>query len=128
MTTALVSVLSSRPVRRDIAMTGEITLRGKVLPIGGLKEKSLAARRLGIKTVIIPDGNKREIAELPDVVKQDVTFIPVKWVDEVFDLLLEGGANYEAYKTAQPKPTKKRVAKSKTLPVPKTEDRDSVRC
>ena len=126
--TAILSVLTGRKVRGDMAMTGEITLRGKVLPIGGLKEKSLAARRLGIKTVVIPDGNKKEIDELPEVVKKDVTFIPVKNVDEVFELVLEGGANYDAYKTEPKKPTKKRLAKPKTIPVPNTDDRDSVRC
>ena len=107
-------------------MTGEITLRGKVLPIGGLKEKSLAARRLGIKTVVIPEGNRKDLEELPEVVKKDVTFIPVKSVDAVFDLLLEGGASYDEYK-AIPTP-KKRTAKAKTLPLPKAEDRNSVRC
>ena len=107
-------------------MTGEITLRGRVLPIGGLKEKSLAARRLGIKTVVIPDGNKREIEELPEVVKTDVNFIPVKSVDEVFDLVLEGGTAFEQYKT-EIKPRKKRVPK--TLPVIRQDaDRDSIRC
>ena len=126
--TAILSVLTGRKVRGDVAMTGEITLRGKVLPIGGLKEKSLAARRLGIKTVIIPDGNKRELAELPEVVKTDVTFIPVKNVDEVFELVLEGGASYEEYKSAPKKTARKRLAKPKTIPTPKTEDRDSVRC
>ena len=126
--TAILSVLTDRKVRGDVAMTGEITLRGKVLPIGGLKEKSLAARRLGIKTVIIPDGNKREIAELPEVVKTDVTFIPVKNVDEVFELVLEGGASYEEYKSAPKKTVRKRLAKPKTIPTPKAEDRDSVRC
>jgi ATP-dependent Lon protease len=125
--TAILSVLTNRKARADVAMTGEITLRGKVLPIGGLKEKSLAARRLGIKTVVIPDGNKREIEELPEVVKKEVTFIPVKSVDEVFDLILEGGANYEEYKSTPKKVTKKRVAKPKTIPVPTMEDRNSVR-
>ena len=125
--TAILSVLTNRKARADVAMTGEITLRGKVLPIGGLKEKSLAARRLGIKTVVIPDGNKREIEELPEVVKKDVTFIPVKSVDEVFDLVLEGGANYEAYKST-PKKTVKKVTKPKTIPVVNTENRNDVRC
>ena len=124
--TAILSVLTNRKARADVAMTGEITLRGKVLPIGGLKEKSLAARRLGIRTVVIPDGNKKDLEELPEVVKKDVTFIPVKSVDEVFDLLLEGGASYDEYK-AIPTP-KKRTAKAKTLPLPKAEDRNSVRC
>ena len=125
--TAILSVLTNRKARADVAMTGEITLRGKVLPIGGLKEKSLAARRLGIKTVVIPDGNKREIEELPEVVKKDVTFIPVKSVDEVFDLVLEGGANYEEYKST-PKKTVKKVTKPKTIPVVNTENRNDVRC
>ena len=125
--TAILSVLTNRKVRGDIAMTGEISLRGKVLPIGGLKEKSLAARRLGIKTVIIPEGNKRDIAELPEVVKQEITFLPVKNVDEVFAVVLEGGEGYELYKANAPK-TKKRVAKTKAIPVPKTENRDDVRC
>ena len=126
--TAILSVLTNRKARADVAMTGEITLRGKVLPIGGLKEKSLAARRLGIKTVVIPDGNKREIDELPEVVKKDVTFIPVKSVDEVFSLVLEGGENYEEYKSTPKKQTKNRESKPKTLPVDKTEDRNGVRC
>ena len=126
--TAILSVLTNRKARADVAMTGEITLRGKVLPIGGLKEKSLAARRLGIKTVVIPDGNKREIEELPEVVKKDVTFIPVQSVDEVFELVLEGGAHYEEHKTAPKKTVKKRVSKPKTIPVVNTEDRNGVRC
>ena len=126
--TAILSVLTNRKARADVAMTGEITLRGKVLPIGGLKEKSLAARRLGIKTVVIPDGNKREIEELPEVVKKDVTFIPVQSVDEVFDLVLEGGAHYEEYKSTPKKTVKKRVSKPKTIPVVNTEDRNGVRC
>ena len=123
--TAILSVLTDRKVRGDVAMTGEITLRGKVLPIGGLKEKSLAARRLGIKTVVIPEGNRRDIDELPEVVKKEITFVPVKSVDEVFELVLEGGAGYSEPKAVKPK---KRVAKPKTLPVPKPEQRDSVRC
>ncbi len=126
--TAILSVLTGRKVRGDVAMTGEITLRGKVLPIGGLKEKSLAARRLGIKTVIIPEGNRRDIGELPEVVKKDVSFVPVKCVDEVFELVLEGGEKYVAPKSDKPKTTKKRVAKPKAIPVPKTESTDSVRC
>ena len=125
MASAILSAFTDRHVRGDVAMTGEITLRGKVLPIGGLKEKSLAARRLGIQTVIIPDGNKREIEELPDVVKKEVSFVPVKSVDEVFDLVLEGGACYQA--PAAPKP--KRVRKAKVLPpVMETPQSDSVRC
>ena len=126
--TAILSVLTGRKVRGDVAMTGEITLRGRVLPIGGLKEKSLAARRLGIKTVVIPQGNEREIAELPDVVKKDVCFVPVKSVSEVFDLVLEGGTAYNENAQKPAKISKKRVVKPKTLPVSKTINQDSVRC
>jgi len=90
MCTALVSVLTDIPVRADLAMTGEITLRGEVLPIGGLKEKLLAARRGGIKTVLIPDENRRDLTDMPDNVKEDLEIIPVKWIDEVLDLALTG--------------------------------------
>ncbi len=88
MCTALVSVLTDIPVRADLAMTGEITLRGEVLPIGGLKEKLLAARRGGIKTVLIPDENRRDLTDMPDNVKEDLEIIPVKWIDEVLNLAL----------------------------------------
>jgi ATP-dependent Lon protease len=88
MATALVSVLSQRPVRKDIAMTGEITLRGNVLPIGGVKEKLLAARRAKIKTVILPEPNRRDIEEMPQEVKDDLTFIFVENVRQVFDIAL----------------------------------------
>lgn len=90
MATAILSVFTGKKVRGDVAMTGEITLRGKVLPIGGLKEKSLAARRVGITTVIIPNGNARDVDELPAVIREDVRFIPVKQVDEVFAIMLNG--------------------------------------
>ncbi|MDP6968677.1 MAG: endopeptidase La [Gammaproteobacteria bacterium] len=89
MCTALISVLTGIPVRADVAMTGEITLRGQVLPIGGLKEKLLAAHRGGIKTVIIPDENKRDLKEIPDNIKEDLLIKPVKWIDEVIDLALQ---------------------------------------
>ena len=89
MCTALVSVLTSIPVRSDVAMTGEITLRGEVLPIGGLKEKLLAARRGGIKTVIIPKENERDLKEVPDNIKEHLNICPVKWIDEVLALALE---------------------------------------
>jgi ATP-dependent Lon protease len=88
MCTALVSALTQIPVRADVAMTGEITLRGQVLPIGGLKEKLLAAHRGGIKTVIIPDENQRDLKEIPDNIKADVDIKPVKWIDEVLDIAL----------------------------------------
>ncbi len=87
--TALVSVLSGIPVRADVAMTGEITLRGEVLPIGGLKEKLLAAHRGGIRTVLIPEDNVKDLAEIPDNIKNRLEIIPVKWIDKVLDLALE---------------------------------------
>ena len=89
MCTALVSVLTDIPVRADVAMTGEITLRGEVLPIGGLKEKLLAARRGGIKTVVIPKENERDLKEVPDNIKQDLNIRAVKWIDEVLAIALE---------------------------------------
>ncbi len=89
MCTALVSVLTNIPVRADVAMTGEITLRGEVLPIGGLKEKLLAARRGGIKTVIIPKENERDLKEVPDNIKEHLNIRAVKWIDEVLAIALE---------------------------------------
>lgn len=86
--TAITSALTGRAVRRDIAMTGEITLRGRVLPIGGLKEKSLAAYRLGIRTVIIPKDNVPNLEEIDDTVKNEVEFVPVSTIDEVLDIAL----------------------------------------
>lgn len=88
MCTALVSALTQIPVRADVAMTGEITLRGRVLPIGGLKEKLLAAHRGGIKTVIIPDENVRDLKEIPENIKESLEIRPVKWIDEVLDIAL----------------------------------------
>ncbi|WP_246766187.1 endopeptidase La, partial [Pseudomonas syringae] len=89
MCTALVSALTQIPVRADVAMTGEITLRGQVLAIGGLKEKLLAAHRGGIKTVIIPEENVRDLKEIPDNIKQDLQIKPVKWIDEVLQIALQ---------------------------------------
>ena len=89
MTTALVSVLTQVPVRADVAMTGEITLRGKVLPIGGLKEKLLAALRGGIKTVLIPKENEKDLVEIPDRIKKGLEIKPVQWIDEVLSVALE---------------------------------------
>lgn len=87
--TAVVSALTGIPVRADVAMTGEITLRGEVLPIGGLKEKLLAAQRGGIKTVLIPEENVKDLAEIPDKVKNSLDIHPVKWIDQVLDMALE---------------------------------------
>ena len=85
----MVSVLTGIPARSEVAMTGEITLRGQVLAIGGLKEKLLAAHRGGIKTVLIPDENKRDLKEIPDNIKSDLEIIPVKWIDEVLAVALQ---------------------------------------
>ena len=88
MCTALVSALTNIPVRADVAMTGEITLRGEVLPIGGLKEKLLAAHRGGIGTVLIPHENEKDLAEIPKNIKDKLEIVPVKWIDQVFELAL----------------------------------------
>lgn len=112
MCTALTSVLSGVPVRADVAMTGEITLRGEVLPIGGLKEKLLAARRGGIKTVLIPEENERDLKEIPETITGTLKIIPVRWIEQVLDVALarkSTGAKPEAKASA----TKKRKAASK---------------
>ena len=89
MATALVSALTGIPVRSDVAMTGEITLRGEVTAIGGLKEKLLAALRGGIKTVLIPEENQKDLADIPDNVKADLNIVPVRWFDKVLEIALE---------------------------------------
>ena len=89
LSTAMVSILTGIPVRADVAMTGEITLRGEVLPIGGLKEKLLAAHRGGIKTVLIPEENVKDLTEIPDNIKNKLDIHPVKWIDQVLELALE---------------------------------------
>jgi ATP-dependent Lon protease len=88
MCTALVSALTEIPVRSNVAMTGEITLRGEVLPIGGLKEKLLAAHRGGIDQVLIPHENERDLVEIPKNIKQSLDIRPVRWIDEVMELAL----------------------------------------
>ncbi|MFH0223953.1 endopeptidase La [Vibrio furnissii] len=101
MCTALVSCLTGNPVKAEVAMTGEITLRGEVLPIGGLKEKLLAAHRGGIKTVLIPKDNERDLEEIPDNVIADLKVIPVRWIDEVLKVALENdptGVEFDAKK------------------------------
>ena len=87
--TAMVSVLTGIPARSEVAMTGEITLRGQVLAIGGLKEKLLAAHRGGIRKVLIPDENERDLKDIPDNIKRDLDIIPVKWIDEVLEVALQ---------------------------------------
>ena len=86
MATALISQLSGKAVRNDVAMTGEITLRGRVLPIGGLKEKPMAAYKAGVKTVIIPKDNVPDLHEVDAVVKENIEFKPVETIDEVIDI------------------------------------------
>ncbi|AOY87332.1 endopeptidase La [Marinobacter salinus] len=115
MCTALVSALTKIPVRADVAMTGEITLRGRVLPIGGLKEKLLAAHRGGIKTVLIPDDNVRDLKEIPDNIKESLEIRPVKWIDEVLDIAL-------AY---PPEPRGENVPSDAGSGKPREEDGDS---
>ncbi|MGV6852257.1 MAG: endopeptidase La [bacterium] len=118
MCTALVSALTGTKVRADVAMTGEITLRGKVLPIGGLKEKMLAAHRGGIRTVIIPFENEKDIKDMPANVLKDITIKPVKWIDEVLELALE----------SMPKPfaTKKHPKSKKTKPAKQKENEATI--
>ncbi len=113
MCTALVSVLTNIPVRADVAMTGEITLRGQVLRIGGLKEKLLAAHRGNIKTVVIPADNERDLTEIPDNIKADLEIVPVRWIDEVLEHALQ----------FQPTPVSE-VDKSETENEASKEDKD----
>jgi ATP-dependent Lon protease len=105
ITTALVSVLTGIPIRSDVAMTGEITLRGEVLPIGGLKEKLLAAHRGGIKLALIPEENVKDLIDIPDNVKNAIEIIPVRWIDKVLELALE------RLPEALPEPTPEELAK-----------------
>ena len=117
MCTALVSVLTSIPVKADVAMTGEITLQGQVLRIGGLKEKLLAAHRGDIKTVVIPADNERDLAEIPDNIKEDLKIVSVKWIDEVLETALQ----------FQPTPLtpKEKVVKKKTTAQAEIDEPDS---
>jgi len=120
MCTALVSALTRIPVRADVAMTGEITLRGEVLPIGGLKEKLLAAHRGGIRTVLIPDENVKDLAEIPDNIKGKLEIKPVKWIDEVLQLALRNmpqPATAEADASPDAKPRSKRPGRRQGKPV-----------
>jgi ATP-dependent Lon protease len=89
MTTAMVSAMTGIPIRADVAMTGEITLRGEVTAIGGLKEKLLAALRGGIKTVLIPEDNVKDLQDIPENVKNGLEIVPVKWIDKVLEVALE---------------------------------------
>ncbi len=117
MCTAMVSALCGIPVRSSVAMTGEITLRGEVLPIGGLKEKLLAALRGGLQTVLIPEENKRELVEIPKNIKQNLDIQPVRWIDEVFEIALE----------KMPEPSIKKQSKSGVAADKNEEKNDSIR-
>ena len=89
MTTAFVSALTGIPVRAEVAMTGEITLRGEVTAIGGLKEKLLAAHRGGVKIVLIPEDNVKDLQDIPENAKNNLEIVPVRWIDQVLDIALE---------------------------------------
>jgi len=117
MCTAIVSALCGIPVRSSVAMTGEITLRGEVLPIGGLKEKLLAALRGGLQTVLIPDENKRELVEIPKNIKQNLDIRPVRWIDEVLEIALE----------KMPEPNIKKESESEVSSESGEEKTDSIR-
>jgi ATP-dependent Lon protease len=124
MCTALVSALTKVPVRSSVAMTGEITLRGEVLPIGGLKEKLLAAHRGGIETVLIPWENERDLTEIPKNIKQNVTIRPVRWIDEVLDIALIGRPEAEEVK---PDGEPEAVAVPEPLPAEEPEKKKGAR-
>jgi len=114
--TAIVSILSGIPVRADVAMTGEITLRGEVLPIGGLKEKLLAAGRGGIKTVLIPEENVKDLTEIPDEIKNRLDIRPVRWIEQVLEAALE----------RQPVPLADAPAEPAVPPAPTPEEKPAV--
>jgi ATP-dependent Lon protease len=116
--TSMVSTLTGIPVRCDVAMTGEITLRGEVLPIGGLKEKLLAAGRGGIKTVLIPEENVKDLVEIPDEIKNKLDIHPVRWIEQVLERALE----------RQPTPVADEAEKAETSvpPAPAADDKSAV--
>ena len=107
MCTAMVSSFTGIPVRADVAMTGEITLRGQVLAIGGLKEKLLAAHRGGIKTIIIPQENEKDLKEIPENIKADLKIVPVKWIDEVLEQALAYSPESDEHKEKMSQKAKK---------------------
>lgn len=112
MCTAMVSAFTNVPVKADVAMTGEITLRGQVLAIGGLKEKLLAAHRGGIKTVVIPHENEKDLKEVPDNIKASLDIIPVKWIDEVLEIALAYSPDVSSKTSAEKRKSTKRSSKS----------------
>jgi ATP-dependent Lon protease len=115
MCTAIISALTKIPVKANVAMTGEITLRGEVLPIGGLKEKLLAAHRGGITTVLIPHENEKDLAEIPDNIKQNLDIRPVHWIDEVLEVALQYMPSPE--NSVKKEVDRNKVSKSKTAKI-----------
>ena len=116
MCTALISSLTEIPVKANVAMTGEITLRGEVLPIGGLKEKLLAAHRGGIETVIIPKDNAKDLVEIPKNIKEKLDIIPVKWIDGVLEIALEKMPQVAISETKTSGSSKNKPTSEKNLP------------
>jgi ATP-dependent Lon protease len=117
MATAILSAVRNQPVRQDVAMTGEITLSGLVLPIGGVREKALAARRAGIRTVILPALNEPDLAELPEEIRKDMTFVPVETLEQVVNVALAPAP--EGSRESFSEGTQKRIAS----PTPDTDSR-----
>ena len=113
MATALISAVTHRPVNKDVAMTGEITLRGRVLPIGGLKEKALGALRAGIKTVIIPAKNKNDLEEIPANIKRKLKFVPLQNMDDVLDIALLAPVNSTVRKADRSRRTRPSTKKTR---------------
>jgi ATP-dependent Lon protease len=122
MATAIASVFTGKAVFKSIAMTGEVTLRGSVLPIGGLKEKTLAAKRMGIKKVIIPKRNEKDLEDIPKYIKKDMTFVPVETMDEVLKhaLKLPGKTGTRKSGAKKARATAKSQKKSTAAPAKKS--------
>ena len=116
MCTALISSLTDIPVKANVAMTGEITRRGEVLPIGGLKEKLLAAHRGGIETVIIPQENKKDLSEIPKNIKDKLEIVPVQWIDQVLEIALERMPEIKIESSKSGQSTKPKASSQKNLP------------
>ena len=112
MATSIISAITGIAIHRDVAMTGEITLRGRVLPIGGLKEKLLAAKRGGIKNVIIPKENEPDLQEIPKQITKSLNIIPVEWIDEVISSAL----------VEEPRSSSKKIKSAKSKTSPKNEN------
>jgi ATP-dependent Lon protease len=108
MATAIASALTGRPVNKNTAMTGEVTLRGRVLPIGGLKEKTLAAKRMGINRVIIPERNRKDLEDIPKYIKKDMEFVFAETMDDVLKVALKKGNQGKLRKPSQSKRASKK--------------------